>query len=473
MARAWIWQSGRWRRHGKALALLALLAPLSCALAACGVSLPFVSAAPQQDCVAQQRGALGAGGVIVPLAARDPTSSFHTSALYALRASDGALAWSCASTTYAGWDDVQMVNGVIYAIAGTEPTHGFPPATHAHGLYAIRPQDGKQLWSYSFLAGSTSTLAFDGGLLFVSSVTTDPSGSQSALYAIHTASGALAWKVSFSAALGQPFTVAHRVIVPETSGGDQTLRALREDSGAAAWSKRIGSSAQPASPFTLGGALYLTDPNAATLTAIDGASGATRWTQSIPGTATGQIVAAPGALIAPTGLGVLALDPATGAARWSAALGDEPQLVRVAGQTIYAVSWTSNNTPDRLYALSATNGRQLWSRDVSKLVSLGLLPGAGNQAYLTEPTRSRLLESVVALDQRGGDRWRFDGVSPYNSGIILASGDALYYIWQASPTGDNPTDTTYVTRLRATDGAALWQTPLPALNADPVAPLLA
>jgi outer membrane protein assembly factor BamB len=456
----------------KALTSLVLLAPLSAALAACDVSLPFVSATPQQNCVAQQRGALGAdGGVIIPLAARDPTSSFHTSALYALRARDGSLAWSCASTTYAGWDDVQMVNGVVYAIAGTEPTRDFPAGVHAHGVYAIRPQDGKQLWSYSFQAGSTSTLAFDGHLLFVSGVTADASGNQSALYAIHTDSGSLAWQVSFSGALGPPFIVAHHVIVPATSG-DQALRGLREDNGATVWSKRIGSSAQPASPLMLDGALYLLDDNAATLTAIDGASGATRWTQPIPGTTTGQIVAAPGALIVPTGQGLLALDPTTGATRWSAALGGEPRPLRVAGQTIYAVSWTSNNTPDRLYALRAADGRQLWSRDVSKLVSLGLLPGAGDQIYLTEPTRSRLLESVVALDQRGGDRWRYDGQSPYNSGAILTSGDALYYIWEASQAGANPTDTTYVTRLRVTDGAALWQAALPALNADPVAPLL-
>jgi len=168
-------------------------------------------------------------------------------------------------------------------------------------------------------------------------------------------------------------------------------------------------------------------------------------------------------------LQLVALDVATGQQKWASDLGVPARSApTTADGRVFVIT-----IDDRLLAYSAADGRQLWSRDVSKLVSLGLLPGAGNQAYLTEPTRSRLLESVVALDQRGGDRWRFDGVSPYNSGMILTSGDALYYIWQASPTGDNPTDTTYVTHLRVTDGVALWQTPLPALNADPVAPLLA
>jgi outer membrane protein assembly factor BamB len=475
MGENWTWarEWGRWL--GRALARVApllALASLSVTLAACGVSLPF-GGVPKQNCVAQQKGALGPeGGVIIPLSARDPTSSFHTSALYAIRASDGALAWSCASTTYAGWNDAQIVNGALYAIAGTEYSKEGAP-THVHAIYAIRPQDGKQLWSYSFRAGTTSALAFDDGLLFVSGVTAGASGGSGDLYAIHTADGTLAWQVSLNGAPGQPFIVAHHVVVPEISGADQTLRALREDSGATAWQERIG--AQPASLFTLGGVLYYTDANAATLTAIDGASGKTRWTQPIPGTASGQIIAGAGAIFAPTGQGVIAFDPASGAIRWRAGLADEPRLVRVAGQTVYALSWTSENTPNRLSALSASNGRLLWSRDMSKLQSLGLISGAGDQVYLTEPTRARLLESVVALDSHGGDRWRYDGQSPYNYGQLLASGATLYYIYQVQQAGvsDNPTDTTYVTRLRATDGAALWQTPLPAYNADPLSPLLA
>src|SRR6185437_13191994 len=143
----------------------------------------------------------------------DPTSANHTSALYGVRGGDGALAWSCASTTYAGWNDAQLVNGVVYAIAGTESIKEGPLKAHAHGIYAIRPRDGRQLWSYSFQAGATSRLTFDGGMLYVSAITDNGASSHSNLYAIHTSTGALAWSESFSEMLGQPIIVDHHIVV--------------------------------------------------------------------------------------------------------------------------------------------------------------------------------------------------------------------------------------------------------------------
>ncbi len=74
MAQGGRWMRGQWR--GRVAALLGLAALFGVTLAGCDApTLPFASV-PAQRCVAQQRGALGAGGgVVVPLAAFDPTAT--------------------------------------------------------------------------------------------------------------------------------------------------------------------------------------------------------------------------------------------------------------------------------------------------------------------------------------------------------------------------------------------------------------
>ncbi|HEX9038566.1 MAG TPA: PQQ-binding-like beta-propeller repeat protein [Ktedonobacterales bacterium] len=475
------------------MALLGLAALMSGAMVACE-PLSF-TAVPQQNCVAKHQGTLGPeGGVIMPLAARDPTDKANSvSSIYALNASDGALAWSCASTTYSGWNDVQRVNGVIYALAGTEYTHEGAP-THVHAIYAIRPRDGKQLWAYSFRAGTAGPLAFGGGLLFATTVTGEvtrgfpghhagdntPPPAQWGLLAIHADSGALAWSATLAGDPGQPVPVAGRVVVPLNNGGNEwSLQAFNGATGATAWSYQLSRGvADLITLATRDGALYAEVDRS--LIALDGASGAVRWSRMIPLPASGvnsalglaQFTA--NAIIAPQDQGVSAFELATGAPLWSAPMGQFPTIWVSPDQRVYALTDSANNTPDRLVALDGDTGNTIWSRDVSNLQGLGLTPGAGGQVYMTAPTGARFDESVVAVDARGADRWRHDGTSPYNSGILLQRGADLYYIWQA-PNGvaaGNPADTTYVTLLNASDGSERWQTALPGLNGDAIAPTL-
>ena len=465
------------------------------ALAGCGISLPWVNSAPQQNCKAGRQGTLGAaGGVIVPLSARDPTDTAHNvSALYAVNGDTGALAWSCASTTFYGWDDVQQVNGVIYALAGTEENRE-GVVTRAHAIYAIRPSDGKQVWAYSFMAGLTETLAFGGAFVFVTTATgggpSGPPGHNPAatpppervsLLAIHADSGALAWSKTVASVEFPPVAVAGQVVVAINNGANEwSLQAFNGATGAPTWSYQLSHGA--ADLITLAardGALYAQIDRS--LIALDGATGVVRWTRLIP-LAAGGVVSAPNqaqlsgnAIIVPLEQSVAAYDLATGAPLWSAPLGQWPNIWVAPDQHVYTLTSAADGKGARLVALDGATGRSLWRQDISNMQWLGLTPAGGGDLYLTEPAPAKLDERVVALDGSGGARWSFDGRSPYNYGRILASGDHLYYIWQAPDgvDGANQADITYVTCLNTGDGATRWQMPLPGVNGDPIEPLLA
>ena len=455
---------------GASFPLLCLLSLLVTTLAGCAIPQPFTSV-PAQNCVSQRQGALGAGGgIVVALAAFDPTSANHTSALYGVRGSDGALAWGCASSTYAGWNDAQLVNGVVYATAGTESTREGPLKTHTHGVYAIRPDDGHQLWSYSFQAGAASQLAFDGDMLYVSAITDNGATSHSNLYAIHTSNGALAWSESFSEMLGQPIIVGHHLIVVVTTTNGQELRALSESDGGTLWSDPLASGAFLGAWLSLNGALYFNDGDA--LMAIDGASGATRWTQPGFSTISSRLFSAQGAILFSANTSVFAFDQASGAMRWSAVLADKPALIQVSDQAAYAVTQGPDSFPDHLFALNPSTGDVLWQRDTP--MSGAITPSADAGAYLTISVGAQKLANVEALDQHGGLRWTYTGTSPYAGVALIPSGDAVFYVWQALQAGVsvNPLTITYITRLRASDGVAQWTTQLPADNTSALPPLL-
>jgi outer membrane protein assembly factor BamB len=460
------------RRLGAAIFPFVLLLAT---LAGCALPQSF-GAVPAQHCVSQQRGALGGGGgLVVALSAFDPTAPDHTSALYGVRASDGAVAWSCASSTYAGWDDARLVNGVIYALAGTEPTRDAPAPTHAHGLYAIRPQDGKQLWSYSFQAGAASPLAFDGDLLFFSAVTSDGASSHSNLYAIHTATGALAWAESFGDTIGQPIVVGRQLVVPvfipNTPGAQsgQELRGLSEADGAALWSDTLPSGAELASWLSLDGTLYYTAGSA--LTALDGATGKTRWTQPGLPDLSSPLLSAQGAILFSASLSVFAFDQATGAMRWSAVLSSPPGLLGVSADMAYATTQDTDGVADRLYALDLRTGDVRWQRAAPFAASP--VADASGDTYFSLSTGPRKLANVVALDSRGALRWTCKSQSPYPATALIPTGGALYFVWQGFQFGEvNAPVITYVTRLRAADGVEQWTTPLAARNTYPLPPML-
>jgi outer membrane protein assembly factor BamB len=465
-----------WSSAGRRWGLIGLLALALGLLAGCQpTKLPGSVAA--QNCISQRSGTFGAsGGLVVALRANDPTSADHTSALYGVRASDGAVAWSCASSTYAGWDDAQLVNGVIYALAGTAPTKDAPAPTHAHGLYAIRPHDGQQLWSYSFQAGSTSALAFDGGLAFFTAVTADGSAIHSDLYAIHTSNGALVWSESFGHFAGQPIVVDHRLIVPilatDTQGSQPTqeLRAISMLDGSTLWSITLSGGDELASWLSLGDTLYYTD--GAALTALDATTGKTRWTQPGVSNMNSPLFSAAGAILFSASQSVFAFDQASGAMRWSAVLNNRPQLLTASSSLAYAATQDSIGVANRLYALDIQTGDVRWQHDAPFAASV--TPDASGATYFTISTGPQKLASVVALDPRGALRWTYKGQSPYAGLALIPTGDVIYYVWQDFQTGItvNAPVNTYVTYLRASDGVVLWTTLLAARNAMPLPPLL-
>lgn len=464
-----------WSLVGRRWSLLGLLA-LATVTALAGCQPPQLPSVAAQSCASQRSGTLGAGGgLVVALAAFDPTAADHTSALYGVRASDGAVAWSCASTTYAGWDDAQLVNGVVYALAGTAPTRDSPAPTHAHGLYAIRPHDGHQLWSYSFQAGSTSTLAFAGGLAFFTAVTADGSATHSNLYAIRTANGALAWSESFANDASRPIIVGSRLIVPilgvntHASQPGQELRALSVSDGSTLWSVTLPGGDELQSWLSLGDTLYYTD--GASLSALDAATGKTRWSQPSISNMSSPLFGANGAILFSASQSVFAFDQASGAMRWSAVLNDRPQLLAVSSTLAYATTQDSTGVANYLYALDIQTGDARWQQDAPFAASA--TADTSGDTYFTISTGPQKLANVVALDPHGALRWTYKGQSPYAGGPLILTGDVMYYVWQDyQPGGVNAPVTTYVTCLRAADGVALWTTPLAAQNAMPLSPLL-
>lgn len=397
-----------------------------------------------------------------------------------MRQRDGSIAWSCASTTYAGWDDVRLVGKTVYALAGNDGVRDGPPPVHVHAIYALRSQDGSQLWSYSFRTELTSGLAIDNGMMVVGDETFDSGaqrlpGGHSELVALRASDGGVAWIHTFDGLIHEPLTVAHRILVAYQTGSGQQLLALRESDGAELWSIALSVGVTQPTLGVVGHTIYGYFPDANLLMAIDGAHGVTRWTQKLTGAVSGPVDIEPNAILSVADMSVAAYDPATGAQRWSVALDDTPRGEWEIGKTVYVLTATAQNTPSHLLALNATTGSQRWQRDMSAYVSLGLQRGVGDQAYLTVPTGPHLLETVVALTASGAARWSYNGQSLYNAGVLIPQGATLYYIWQAPAAGVsvNAPDITYVTSLRAADGSKAWESTMPLYNEDlNVAPLV-
>jgi outer membrane protein assembly factor BamB len=157
--------------------------------------------------------------------------------------------------------------------------------------------------------------------------------------------------------------------------------------------------------------------------------------------------------------------------RWSAVLANKPTLLQVSDQFAYATtSQASDGVPDHLFALDVGSGDVRWQRDAPFAASV--TPDASGNTYLTISTGAQKLADVEALDQRGALRWTYTGTSPYSGVALIPTGDAVYYIWQGLQARVNPLTLTYVTRLRASDGAVQWTTQLPADNTSPLPPLL-
>jgi len=418
----------RWWSASRRWSLLGLLALALSLLAGCAPpQLP--GSVPAQSCVSQRSGSLGAGGgLVVALRALDPTTAYNSGALYGVRASDGAVAWSCASTTYAGWDDAQLVDGVVYALAGTEPTKDFPARTHAHGLYAIHPQDGHQLWSYSFQAGSTSTLAFAAGLAYFPATTTDGSASHSDLYAIHISNGALAWSESFGNTVGQPIVVGDRLIVPILSVNaqgaqpGQELRAVSLSDGSTLWSVTLPGGDELQSWLSLGDTFYYADGDS--LAALDAATGKTRWSQPGASMMSSILFSADGAILFSSDMSVFAFDQASGAMRWSAVLDNRPQLLAVSSTLAYATTQDTDGVAKRLYALDVQTGDVRWQRDAPFAASP--TTNASGATYFIVSAGPQKLANVVAVDPRGALRWTYQGQSPMR--VARSSPTAMWCI---------------------------------------------
>jgi outer membrane protein assembly factor BamB len=261
------------------------------------------------------------------------------------------------------------------------------------------------------------------------------------------------------------------------------MTALDAASGQPRWSRSISDveGAFPGSPALANGLVYAVPHE---LMALDAASGSVRWTRASvgcfvcsPAVANGRLFIGGGPAV---GRKLFALDATTGAERWSSQPGQgfswsaspavaggrvfQPAYVERGGKKTYwlytfvaasgkrlwrvklgASQFLTSSSPavaygtvfyvapgGRIYALRASDGKRLWSRDIPPSASSPAV--AGGVVYFGAGI------TVYALDARSGKTlWRArtssDPSDPavYGGSLYVGSGDGTLYAYRLSP----------------------------------------
>jgi outer membrane protein assembly factor BamB len=150
-----------------------------------------------------------------------------------------------------------------------------------------------------------------------------------------------------------------RVFVPLQN--DQTVALMRE-TGEIVWSRDIESQWPP---VVHDGVLFLAASDE--LHALDAASGDSLWRVDLPASLTAPLTIAGDILVAPTGMGqVLGMRAADGRIAWTHSLGATPRFGGV-GDAKGAIYFSMPDS--RLRAIAAADGRMMWERTLSGVLS--------------------------------------------------------------------------------------------------------
>src|SRR5713101_3409163 len=150
------------------------------------------------------------------------------SALYAIRASDGAILWHFTMNNgkngFAGWFSVE--EGVIYASVMDSST---PNSSTGH-IYALQSATGSVLWHYDDKNTSPSGAVLANGVIYASAYSQD---SNDVVYALRARDGSLLWRRSMGQSVYNAPVLDGTTVYVGTADG--SVYALRADNGAVRW----------------------------------------------------------------------------------------------------------------------------------------------------------------------------------------------------------------------------------------------
>ncbi len=150
------------------------------------------------------------------------------SALYAIRASDGAILWHFTMNNgkngFAGWFSVE--EGVIYASVMDSST---PNSSTGH-IYALQSATGSVLWHYDDKNTSPSAAVLANGIIYASAYSQD---SNDVVYALRARDGSLLWRHSMGQSVYNAPVLDGTTVFVGTADG--SVYALRADNGAVRW----------------------------------------------------------------------------------------------------------------------------------------------------------------------------------------------------------------------------------------------
>lgn len=424
--------------------------------------------------------------VYVAATAYDVWAPNAVNLVYALRARDGALRWSFTSPVRGGFDGSPVLaEGLVYAVAGTGAFDGPDPyrlPSQPHQLYALRASDGTLAWRFSFDAGSSLPLTVANGVVNLSAATLGTSPGD--VYALRARDGQLLWHAQLDgggrliAACGALFILGSSPRPGRPNLPNGFLAALNPSDGALIWQRQFPNAF--IGDITISdGFLYLSAGGM--VAELSPATGRTVWQRQFEPWPGQPPVVADGSVVVGSSLiatSVSSLSAGDGSTRWQLPLPD----LRIArpigsiGDVVYVQALLPGSNPGPApgarpqppdtsvtYALDAQNGAVLW-----RYHGPDDLRGAhvvGDVIYASGEDWTTGEGILLALRARDGSLlWR-DPQGYSTSGYLFAPPvGGIIYLPTIYATNPPQPQTTYITAVRASDGTVLWRAAVPRHN---------
>lgn len=327
--------------------------------------------------------------------------------LYALSAGTGTLLWK-----YTTGGDIQsspvVKNGTVYF--GSLDNY----------LYAVNASTGILKWRYrTDYAISNQSPVLGGNAVFISSSAGYPVGN---VYAIDTATGLQKWKSSNISIPYGPVYAEGKVFVCSFPDG---CYAIDASTGAIAWHVQGGIA--KCNPAYYNGKIYFCGEG--TFYCVNASDGSTVWTKASMLPSYSSPTVSNGVLYCGSGSYMVAMNPATGAELWrrqsnGGVSGSGPGTFSspvVAGSLIFA-----DNNDSYFYALSTTDGSNVWTKGTSVLAS-GVTMGSPTVANVVVFV-GRYDNYIFAFDAlTGTQRWKFQATGALQSGPCVVDSRGEVY----------------------------------------------
>jgi outer membrane protein assembly factor BamB len=228
---------------------------------------------------------------------RAENSDGNSSTYYALKASDGTVAWKKTYTSDFLWNDPVIANGVMYVVQTQfQPGGGTYPMSGPVTLTAFNAVTGQQLWQQKYQGDlhAFTIVATDSTTLYATNWNYTPQATHWQLYALRANGGTMLWQKTFTEAPDEAPNIWQMVngtlyeiswISPSSNQqtGVSHVRAFNAATGQEVWHITLTGTAS--SMQLLGNTLYITTnlPQTTDLLYAVNLSGHIVWQKSIRG----------------------------------------------------------------------------------------------------------------------------------------------------------------------------------------------